>query len=81
MTWDALNHIGSNYGSPDIDYDRFAARWDSDPMLQKLVARFDGQGVVIKTHNKEDEVEQGAPKGGSAIDQMAKSATNKAMKA
>jgi hypothetical protein len=62
MTWDALNQAGQNYGAPDIDYDRFAARWESDPVLKQLVARFDGQGVVVKTKGAEDEPEQGEPK-------------------
>jgi hypothetical protein len=62
MTWDALNQAGQNYGAPDIDYDRFAARWESDPVIKKLVARFDGQGVVINTKGEELEPEQGKPK-------------------
>jgi len=83
MTWDALNQNGQEFGSPDIDYDRFAARWDSDPILKKLVDRFDGHGVVIKTANSEDQPEQGNPeekKASNAIDSMAMSATKKAMK-
>ena len=40
MTWDALNQTGQQYGAPDIDYDRFAARWESDPIIKKLVDRF-----------------------------------------
>ena len=47
MTWAALNQLGQEYGAPDIDYDRFAARWESDPILKKLVARFDGHGVIV----------------------------------
>jgi hypothetical protein len=73
MTWDALNQAGQNYGSPDIDYDRFAARWESDPILKQLVARFDGQGVVIKTKGTDDQPEQGEPKKG-LVDKMAKHA-------
>ena len=48
LTWDAINQTGQEYGGPDIDYDRFAARWDSDPILKQLVSRFDGHGVVVK---------------------------------
>jgi len=79
MTWDALNQAGQNYGAPDIDYDRFAARWASDPVLKQLVDRFDGQGVVIKTKGAEDEPEQGEPKG-NEVSKMAKRATAKAIK-
>jgi hypothetical protein len=78
MTWDAINQIGQNYGAPDIDYDRFAARWDSDPILKQLVARFDGQGLVIKTKNKEDEPEQGEKPKTDIVDKMAKHAMKNA---
>ena len=84
MTWDALNQTGQQYGAPDIDYDRFAARWESDPILKKLVDRFDGHGVVIKTQKHAEQPEQGNPErkqAASAVDAMAKSATKKAMKA
>jgi len=83
MTWDALNNTGQQFGSPDIDYDRFAARWESDPILKKLVDRFDGNGLVIKTQKHAEQPEQGNPeqkKASNAVDQMAKSATKKAMK-
>ena len=84
MTWDALNQTGQQYGAPDIDYDRFAARWESDPILKKLVDRFDGHGLVIKTQKHAEQPEQGNPEqkqAASAVDAMAKSATKKAMKA
>ena len=76
MTWDALNHIGQGYGAPDIDYDRFNARWESDPILKQLVDRFDGQGLVIKTAEKP--MPQGSNPAG-AVDKMAKHATKNAM--
>lgn len=53
MTWTALNQAGKNFGAPMIDYDRFAARWETDPVLKQLVDRFDGAGLVIKTNEKE----------------------------
>ena len=62
MTWDAINHIGEKYGSPDIDYDRFAKRWEQDPMMKQLVSRFDGRGLVVKTNKHEPQPEQGEPK-------------------
>jgi hypothetical protein len=74
LTWDAVNHLGQQYGAPDIDYDRFAARWDADPILKQLVARFDGHGLVVKTKNKEDEPEQGDTKP-SMMDKAAERAT------
>jgi len=74
MTWDAINQLGQQYGAPDIDYDRFAARWDADPVLKQLVARFDGHGLVVKTKNKEAEPEQGEPQP-SMMDKAAERAT------
>ena len=50
MTWKALNSADAGMGSPNIDYDRFAARWETDPILKKLVDRFDANGLVIKTN-------------------------------
>lgn len=79
MTWDAINNAGAEYGAPDIDYDRFSARWASDPILKQLVARFDSHGLVIKTDKKEPKPEQGRP-GGNEVSKMAKRATQKAMK-
>lgn len=79
MTWDALNHIGQQYGAPDIDYDRFAARWESDPIMKKLVTRFDGHGLVIKTDKQEPELPQGEKSG--MMDRAASAATKRAMKA
>ena len=78
LTWDAINHLGREYGAPAIDYDRFAARWETDPILKKLVARFNGHGVVIKTDKKEPKPEQGNPEAHNEIDKMAKRATNAA---
>ena len=81
MTWIALNRAGQNFGSPAIDYDRFAARWESDPILKQLVDRFDGHGLVIKTNaNSEEPEQQGAEQGGGGVEQMAKHATANAFK-
>jgi len=44
--------MGQDYGAPDIDYDRFSARWDDTqegPLLRQLVDRYDDRGLVIKT--------------------------------
>ena len=80
MSWDAINHTGQNYGAPDIDYDRFAARWESDPILKQLVDRFDGHGVVIKTDKKEDQLNIRQHHGKDVVGQMAKHATKRAFK-
>lgn len=80
MTWSAINHAGRAYGAPEIDYDRFAARWDTDPILKSLVARFDGRGLVIKTQGQDSEHEMGQGDDGAAIDQMAKRAAEKEIK-
>ena len=75
----AVKSAGQEHGSPDIDYDRFAARWESDPIIKQLVARFDGQGVVIKTKQPEDTPMQGTPPKPGEVSKMAKRATAKAM--
>lgn len=49
MTWRALNHACQSFGAPSVDYDRFAQRWDADPVIQDIVDRFDHSGLVIKT--------------------------------
>ena len=45
-------------GDSDAEaYNAFSARWDDPqegPLLKKFIDRFDGQGVVLKTHNQED---------------------------
>jgi hypothetical protein len=78
-TWDTINQAGQEHGAPDIDYDRFAARWETDPVLKQLVARFDGQGVVIKTKQPEDTPMQGTPPKPGEVSKMAKRATAKAI--
>lgn len=77
MTWTALNHAGQTMGAPMVDYDRFAARWESDPILKKLVDRFDGNGLVIKTNSGEEPTQTGHKEreGKSQVSQMAKRAT------
>ena len=39
-----------------VNYDAFAARWDSEdegPLLKKLVSRFDSSGLTLKTRETE----------------------------
>jgi len=75
MTWTALSHAGSNFGAPTIDYDRFAARWETDPILKQLVDKFDGAGLTIKT-NEKDKVARSSHKE-REVSKMAKRATHK----
>ena len=78
LTWKALNNADTGFGAPNIDYDRFLARWEDPaegPMLKKLVDRFDGTGIVIKTNTK-DQVPKGAHKE-LEMSRMAKRALNK----
>jgi hypothetical protein len=48
-----------NINGQEMDYDLFKVKFDSDPSLKKLVDRFDGQGVVIKTKEKQQPTELG----------------------
>ena len=77
MTWTALNRAASNYGAPAIDYDRFAARWETDPVLKQIVDRFDGSGLVIKTQAHSDEPEVTQQQDTGAVSKMAMSATKR----
>ena len=77
MTWKALNAADAGMGSPNVDYDRFAARWETDPILKQLVDRFDANGLVIKTDSMSQQPEQGKEREGN-IERMAKHATKKA---
>ena len=78
MTWRALNATNAGMGVPDIDYDRFSARWD-DPeegkLLKQFVDRFDGNGLVIKT-GQGNELPQGSHRE-VEMSRMAKRATHK----
>ncbi len=71
LTWDALQNMGI-----PVRYDEFAARWDDPeegPLLKKLVDKFDGHGLTVKTNEKDR-----APKTSykeKEISRMAKRAT------
>ena len=78
MTWRALSHAAANMGAPHIGYDEFAARWESDPILKKLVDRFDASGLVIKTNNKAEKPAHKEPEG--IVNRTAKHAARKAFK-
>jgi hypothetical protein len=77
MTWQALSSIGSSMGAPQVNYDGFAAAWDSEDetgILHQLVDRFDANGLVIKTNNKDNMPQQGQQQAGE-LEKMAKRAT------
>jgi len=71
-TWEELQ----NAGIP-IDYNRFKARWDSDPILKQLVTRFNDQGIVLNTNNKQEPKGQGQDNGEDDITKMAMAATDR----
>lgn len=73
LTWQALANATAQMGAPAIDYDRFVARWDAEPELQQIVDRFDGNGLVIKTQDKDSQLPQGEKTG--EVEKMAKRAT------
>ena len=79
MTWKALNAADAGMGSPDIDYDRFNARWEDPeqgPVLKQLVDRFDSSGLIIKTKERE-KPQVGSKHRESEISRMAKRAALK----
>jgi hypothetical protein len=59
LTWDALNRATQAYGAPDIDYERFAQMYDSNPVLQGIVDNFDQNGIQIKTQQGSAQPMQG----------------------
>lgn len=83
ITWRALNSLTKDAGAPAVDYERFAALWDAEENLppeqqdlHNIVGSFDGQGVTLKTHDKDSEITKGKPKT-SGIQSMAKRAAAK----
>ena len=59
-----------------VSYDAFSARWDSQdegPILKKLVDKFDGVGLTIKTNDKEQLPHSGHKE--TEMHRMAKRAT------
>lgn len=78
MTWRALNAINQNEGAPFIDFERFAARYDSEDetgILHQLVDRFDKNGLVIKTASSNSETDTiNQPQSTGAVEKMAKHA-------
>lgn len=78
MTWQALNNVCQSYGTPSIDYDRFAIRWDTDPVIQDIVDRFDQSGIVLKTTANSQEPTAEPTTDNSKISSIAKKVARKA---
>jgi hypothetical protein len=73
MTWGAIQSMGV-----PISYDAFARRWDDEtegPLLKKLVKKFDGGGLTLKT--REAQPTKKADTGSSEVSKMAMSATKR----
>jgi hypothetical protein len=68
-----------NVGSESFNYDSFKQVYDSDPLTQGLVKRFDQNGVELNSkRSKVDTAPSDAERDGKTVSQMAKRATNKA---
>lgn len=75
LTWDALQQMGI-----PVSYRAFAARWEQEDqlppeqqVLHKMVDKFDGAGLTLKTSEEEPAV--GTDAGQSEVEKMAKRAT------
>ena len=72
----------TNIGKEEFDYDTFKLTFDSDTNLQTLVARFDQEGIELKTKKQSPEQNPVDGDTGSAeVSQMAKRATANAQSA
>jgi hypothetical protein len=73
MTWDALQSMGV-----PISYEAFARRWDDEqegPLLKKLVKKFDGGGLTLRT--REAQPSKQSDTSPSEVSKMAMSATKR----
>lgn len=76
LNWAALNNLMQNVGDEQFDYDSFKAQYDSSPMIQKLVFKFDERGVELKTYGTDPKKSQGGEKE-TSISKMAKNAAKR----
>lgn len=75
LTWKTLNVIGRDFGTPALDFDRFAARYDQDEVLQSLIDKFDKNGIVLRTGNQDaQDLLQHPEAGTSELSRTAKNA-------
>lgn len=59
FSWQAISKMMQNVSGQEMDYDLFKMEFDKNPALKKLVDRFDGQGLIIKTKEKQQSTEFG----------------------
>lgn len=78
LTWSAINNLLKDEGGPSVDYESFKNLWDNDPLVKNLVDKFDQYGIVVKTNQKEPNVN--SSKKSNQLSKMAKRATSKAFK-
>jgi hypothetical protein len=75
LSWNAVNSLMQNVGEEQFDYDSFKASYDSNPQVQSLVQRFDGDGIELKTKTKNPKAPGGKDTGADNVSKMAKAAT------
>lgn len=76
FTWDELNRFMNNIGEEEFDYETFKLTYDANPSLKTLIARFDQNGVELKTKKQDvDTAPSDAQQGSDQVNQMAKRAT------
>jgi len=75
LSWEAVNSLMQNVGDEQFDYDSFKTSYDSNPQIQALVQRFDGNGIELKTKTKNPKTPDGKDTGADNISKMAKAAT------
>lgn len=78
LTWDAINQIGRDFEVPYMDEHVFVSRYESDPEIQKLVAKYDKYGITISTNKAIPEPQLSEPE--SEVSKMAKHAIRKRKK-
>ena len=74
MSWKELNFYMQNLGSEQYSQDTFKAVYDQDPKVKDIVSSFDPEGVTLKGGEEPQQ-----PAQVNTVDNMAKSATTKAM--
>lgn len=76
LSWSALNSLMQNVGEEQFDYNSFKNYYDSSPIIQNLVHKFDARGVELKTQkNTPKKAETGKKE--SSISKMAKNAAKR----
>ena len=76
FTWDQLNRFMTNIGQEEFDYETFKLAYDADQNLANLVARFDQNGVELKTKAQSpDNPPVDGDTGSDTVAQMAQHAT------